>query len=146
MIRKYHNHKLQANPWHREEEPHNNHKTPERQTNESNQLSHPHQDDCKTRMYIKLCTIKHRIIADPHNGSNNKQQVIFALDSAVVEVQKMFSSHGTLLSIALYYLGEKTLIKLLTHYDETKKRAHDSQIVRVNENLKLSKNRFEEFM
>ena len=27
-IRKYHNHKLQANPWHREEEPHNNHETP----------------------------------------------------------------------------------------------------------------------
>ena len=29
MIRKYHNHKLQKNPWHREEEPHNNHETPE---------------------------------------------------------------------------------------------------------------------
>ena len=28
MIRKYHNHKLQTNPWHREEEPHNNHETP----------------------------------------------------------------------------------------------------------------------
>ena len=25
MIRKYYNHKLQANPWHREEEPQNNH-------------------------------------------------------------------------------------------------------------------------
>ena len=25
MIRKYHNHKLQTNPWHHEEEPHNNH-------------------------------------------------------------------------------------------------------------------------
>ena len=24
MIRKYHNHKLQTNPWHIEEEPHNN--------------------------------------------------------------------------------------------------------------------------
>ena len=32
MIRKYHNHKLQTNPWHREEEPHNHHKTPGRQT------------------------------------------------------------------------------------------------------------------
>ena len=31
MIRKYHNHKLQTNPWHREEEPHNNHETPGRQ-------------------------------------------------------------------------------------------------------------------
>ena len=31
-----------------------------------------------------------------------------------------------------------TLIKL-THYDETKKRAHDSEIVRAKENLKLRK-------
>ena len=41
------------NPQHREEEPHNNHETPERQTKQSNQLSLPHQDDCKTRMDIK---------------------------------------------------------------------------------------------
>ena len=32
---------------------------------------------------------------------------------------------------------ENTLIKLL-HHDETKKRAHDSQIVRAKENLKLN--------
>ena len=32
---------------------------------------------------------------------------------------------------------ETTLIKLTPH-DETKKRAHDSQIVRAKENLKLS--------
>ena len=32
MFRKYHTHKLQTNPLHREEEPHNNHETPERQT------------------------------------------------------------------------------------------------------------------
>ena len=37
-------------PWHREEEPHNNHETPGRQTKQTNQLSLPHQDDCKTRM------------------------------------------------------------------------------------------------
>ena len=53
MIRKYHNHKLQTNLRHHEEEPHNNHKTSERQTEQSNQLSLPHQDDCKTRMDIK---------------------------------------------------------------------------------------------
>ena len=53
MSRKYHNHKLQTNPWHLEEEPNNNHETPERQTKQSNQLFHPHQDDCKTRMDIK---------------------------------------------------------------------------------------------
>ena len=41
MIRKYHNHKLQTNPWHREEELHNNLETPGRQTKQSNQLSLP---------------------------------------------------------------------------------------------------------
>ena len=53
MIRKYQNHKLQTNPWYREEEQHNNHETPGRHTKQSNQLSLPHQDDCKTRMDIK---------------------------------------------------------------------------------------------
>ena len=33
------NHKLQTNPRHCGKEPHNNHKTPERQTKQSNQLS-----------------------------------------------------------------------------------------------------------
>ena len=47
MIRKYHNHKLQTNPWYREEEPHNNHETPGRQTKQSNQLSLPNRDDYK---------------------------------------------------------------------------------------------------
>ena len=49
MIRKYHNHKLQKTPWHREEEPLNHHETPGRQIKQSNQLSLPHQDDCKTK-------------------------------------------------------------------------------------------------
>ena len=31
---------------------------------------------------------------------------IFAIDSAVVEVQKMFSSHGGLLTNAMYHHGE----------------------------------------
>ena len=53
MIRKYHNHKLQTKPWHREEEPHNNHVTPGRQTKLSDQLSLPNRDDCKTRMDTK---------------------------------------------------------------------------------------------
>ena len=38
MIRRYNDHKLQTNPWHREEEPHNNHETQGRQTKQSNQL------------------------------------------------------------------------------------------------------------
>ena len=53
MIRKYHNPKLQTNPWHREEEPHNHHETPGRQAKQNNQLSLPHQDDCKTRMEVQ---------------------------------------------------------------------------------------------
>ena len=46
-------HKQQTNPRHCEEEPHNHHETPGRQTKQSNQLPLPHQDDCKTRMDIK---------------------------------------------------------------------------------------------
>ena len=72
---KYHYHKLQTNPWQREEEPHNNHVTPGRQTKQSNQLSLTRQDDCKTRKDIKKRTIKHRTITESHNRSNNKQQV-----------------------------------------------------------------------
>ena len=53
MIRKYHNHKPQTTPWHREEEPLNHHETPGRQIKQNNQLSLPHQDDCNTRMDIK---------------------------------------------------------------------------------------------
>ena len=53
LIRKYHNHKPQTTPWHREEEPLNHHETPGRQIKQSNQLSLPHQDDFNTRMDIK---------------------------------------------------------------------------------------------
>ena len=49
-LRKYHNHKLQTNTWHRKEDPRNNHETPGRQK-KSNQLSISHQDDCKTRLH-----------------------------------------------------------------------------------------------
>ena len=63
------------NPWHCKEEPHSNHETPGSQTKQSDQLSLSHQDDCKTRMGIKIRTTKHRTITDSHNGSNNKLQV-----------------------------------------------------------------------
>ena len=56
---------------------------------------------------------------------------IIALDSAVVEELELFISHGGHLTNAMY-------LTKLTHYVETKKRAHDSQIVRAKENLKLS--------
>ena len=57
MIRKYHNHKLQTTPWHREEEPFNHHETPGRQIKQSNQLSLPHQDDCNTKMEASSPTV-----------------------------------------------------------------------------------------
>ena len=38
---------------HSEEEQHNNHDTPLRQTKQSNKLSLPPQDDCKTEMDTK---------------------------------------------------------------------------------------------
>ena len=53
MIRAYHNHKPQTTPWHREEEPRDDHETPGRQIKQSKQRSLPHQDDCNTRMDIK---------------------------------------------------------------------------------------------
>ena len=82
-------------------------------------------------MDIKLRTTKHRTITDSHNGSNNKQKVhnnrttalertaayatgglnafywyqIFALDSAVVEVQEMFSLHRGHLTNAKHGVG-----------------------------------------
>ena len=64
MIRKYHNHKLQTNPWHREAELHSNHETPGRQTKQS----------CKTRMDIKLRTTNIEQLQNPTIGVtiNNK--------------------------------------------------------------------------
>ena len=134
MIRKYHNHKLQTTPWHREEEPLNHHETPGRQIKQSNQLSLPHQDDCNTKMDIEQRTTKHRTITDSHNGSNNKQKVnnnrTTALERTAAQATgglkcillvpnlrprfccclstKMFSLHGGHLTNAMYHHG-KTL-------------------------------------
>ena len=74
MIRKYHNHKPQTTPRHRDEEPLNRQETPGRQIKQSNQLSFPHQADCNTRMDITKRITKHRATTDFHNGSYNKQQ------------------------------------------------------------------------
>ena len=81
----------------------------------------------------------------PSNGQQPKPPVglnafywyqIFALDSAVVQVQEMFSSHDghKLINLSSW---RNTLI-ILIHHNETKKGAHDSQIVRAKGNLKLS--------
>ena len=61
MIRKYHNHKPQTTPWHREEKRLNRHETPGRHIKQSNQLSLPHQDDCNTRMDISTCNVQQNI-------------------------------------------------------------------------------------
>ena len=61
---------------------------------------------------------------------------ISAQDSAVGEVQKCSAR-----TEASNYCNESLWRNILinsAHYDETNKRAHDSQIVRAEENLKLS--------
>ena len=52
IIRKYHNQKMQTNPCHREEEPHNTRHQEEKQSKAtiSLSLSLSLRDDCKTRM------------------------------------------------------------------------------------------------
>ena len=74
LIGKYHNHKPQTTPWHREEEPLNHHETPGRQIKQSYQLSLPHQDDCNTRMDIKQRVTKHRTITDNKQKVNNNNR------------------------------------------------------------------------
>ena len=129
IIRKDHDHKLQTKPWYREEEPHNNRETPGRHTKHNNQLSLPHRDDCKAVEWTQSNTQQNieqlqnpvmgvtinneSTTADPPplNGQQPKPlrglnafywYQIFALDSAVVETQKMLSSHGGVLTIAMY--------------------------------------------
>ena len=65
---------LQTNPWYREEESRNNHVTPGGQTKQSNQLSLPNPDDCKTRMDTKKRTTKQKTLTEPTMGVpiNNK--------------------------------------------------------------------------
>ena len=56
-----HNHTLQINPWHCEEEPQNltnSHKTSGREIKQSNQVSFTRQDDFKTRNDTEQCIIK----------------------------------------------------------------------------------------
>ena len=67
MTRKYYNHTLQTNPPHHEEVQQNNnsHKTPGRQTEKSNQLSLPHQDNCKTRKDTRHFKTKHGTHTEP---------------------------------------------------------------------------------
>ena len=74
MIRKCHNHKTADKPWHREEEPHNNHETQGKQTKQSNLLSLPHPDDCKTRMETGNAQQNIEQPQNPTMGVTTKQQ------------------------------------------------------------------------
>ena len=73
MIRKYHNQKLQTNPWHREEEPHNNHETQGRQTKQSNQLSLPIEMIAKLK-WTQSNAQQNIKNTESRNGSNNQQR------------------------------------------------------------------------
>ena len=73
MIRKYHNHKLQINPSHHEEEPHNNHNTPGLQTKQSNQ---PPLSLFPIKVISKLewtLSNAQQNIEQSQDGSNNQQ-------------------------------------------------------------------------
>ena len=61
---------------------------------------------------------------------------VFVIDTAVVKTKILFSSHGGFPSLCNVSSQRNNLIKL-THYDETKKMAHDSKIVRATENVKF---------
>ena len=52
--------------------------------------------------------------------------------SVVIIAQTVLSSHGGSLAIAICH-QRNNLIKIIAHYDEIKKRAYDSQIVRTKE-------------
>ena len=76
MIRKYHNHKLQTNPWHREEGPRNNHEIPGRPPKQSNAINslYPIEmiaklEQTQSNAQQNIRTIR-RAITESHN--NNK--------------------------------------------------------------------------
>ena len=59
MVRQYHNHTLQTNPLHREEETHSTNSPITLNTLfKQPSLSLPQRDDCKTRNDTKYCTTK----------------------------------------------------------------------------------------
>ena len=124
MIRKYHNQKLPTTPRHREEEPLTHHETPGRQIKQSNQLSLPHQDDCNTRGLNAFYWYQ-----------------IFAQDSAVVEVQEIFSSHGSRsdqgLPCLLTGCSIKIRIKMKTSNQQPLKEKWTVQLIRVAKSIRL---------
>ena len=99
MIKKYHNHKLQTNPWRRQEEVHNHHGTPGRQTKQSNQLSLP----------IKM-------IAKLEWTQSNAQQDIEQLQNLTIIYIVTINNESTALELTAASLSKKILlIQLLLH-------------------------------
>ena len=123
MIRKYHNYKPQTTQCHHEEEPLNHTRHQEDKLNQikqSNQLSLPHQDSHNGSKNKQKVNNNRRTTAleltaawatGVRGGGGGGLDTfywyqIFALDSAVVEIQEIFSSHGGPLTNAMYHHGE----------------------------------------
>ena len=99
MIRKYHNHKLQTNPRHREEEPHNinSNKASERQLKQSNQLYLDRQDECKIRK-------------DTKNAYKNKDQIrnpVYFGVYSLTTVERVYIITGCNRIHLCYHIGHK---------------------------------------
>ena len=99
MIRKYHNHKLQTNPWHREEEPHSNHETPGRQTKQKKTKN------CFSRLIITLMQVK-SITDTPREHS--------AILSTCIKLQPVFETF--VLSIFEWPLKTGFTVSSLHHH------------------------------
>ena len=79
---------------------------------------------------------KHSTITESHNGSNNQQRINNSRTTALERTVALKFACRT-----PYYFNvssKRNNIIKLTHYDETEKRAHDTHIIRANENIKLS--------
>ena len=80
MIRKYHNHKLQTNQWHREDAPHNNHT---RKTNKAVTSSH-----FPIKMIAKLEWTQYHAHQNIEQLQNPTMGVTINNESTTTELQK----------------------------------------------------------
>ena len=107
MIKKYHNHKLQTNPWHCKEELQNNHKALGRQTKESNSSFFPIEKIAKLEL-ISSNAQKIEQIQTPKLGGLNSLYWY-----QIVEAQNILSSYGNFLTNAMYHHGKTILSNTL---------------------------------
>ena len=99
-----------------------------------NQLSLSQQDDCKTRMDIGNVqqNIQQLRLPQREQQSTTNQQK----QNHRLRIDSSLSQQG--LNCILLAQNIRPRFCYSTHYDETKKRAHDSQIAKAKQNLKLS--------